>query len=165
MERILTYPGPDAAASFEAFYRDKREHLARSLVMTLGSRDLGLEATDEAFTRAYQHWDKVKTYDNPTGWVYRVGLNWARTKLRRSKREIPSIYLETAVEHFVEVEPGLDAAMAKLPEKHRSVVVLRYYMDWSLEEIATSLRIPKGTVKSRLHRAIANLQHEIGAVT
>ncbi len=165
MEGMLTYSGPDATAAFEEFYTARREHLARSLAMTLGNRDLGLEATDEAFTRAYQHWEKVRTYENPSGWVYRVGLNWARTKLRRSKREIPSIYMESAIEHFVEVEPGLDAAMAKLPEKHRAVVVLRYYMDWSLEEIAQALRVPKGTVKSRLHRAIANLQQEIGAVT
>lgn len=164
MEGTLTQSVPDAG-TFEAFYRDKRDHVARSLVLSVGNRELGIEATDEAFTRAYQHWEKVRAYENPTGWVYRVGINWARTKMRRSKREIPSIYLESGIEHHVDVEPKLEAAMAGLAEKHRSVVVLRYYMDWSLEEIATALQIPKGTVKSRLHRAIANLQQEIGAAT
>ncbi len=161
----LTQPAPDTTAAFEAFYRDKRDHVARSLVLSLGNRDLGIEATDEAFTRAYQRWEQVQGYENPTGWVYRVGLNWARTRIRRTRREIPSVYLESATESSFEVEPGLERALANLAEKHRSVVVLRYYMDWSLDEIAGALRIPKGTVKSRLHRAIANLQREIGPVT
>lgn len=149
--------------SFEDFYLDKRDHLVRSLILALGNRELGIEAADEAMTRAFQRWSDVQTYDNPTGWVYRVAMNWARTKLRRGKRELPSVYVEDIPVHQNPmVEPGLDAALASLSTKFRSVIVMRYYLDWSIEEIAEALRIPKGTVKSRLHRAIAALQVELG---
>jgi len=163
MERTVTAEPMLMGGSFEEFYRTKRDHLVRSLVLSLGNRELGIEAADEALTRAFQRWQDVQTYDNPTGWVYRVAMNWARTKLRRGKRELPSIYVEDAPFHENPiVEPGLDSALASLPLKFRSVIVMRYYLDWSIQEIAEAQRIPKGTVKSRLHRAVAALQAELG---
>ena len=163
MEGTLAAPAqPITVGSFDEFYRLKRDHIVKALVLSLGNRELGIEAADEAMTRAYQHWTNVQNYANPTGGVYRVGMNWARTKLRKSKRELPSIWVDSAVDTAHRVEPGLDAALASLSDKHRRVVVLRYYLDWSLEEISQALRIPKGTVKSRLHRALAALQDEMG---
>ena len=151
-----------AAGSFDQFYRTHYDKLARGLILSLSSRDLGIEATDEAFLRAFKHWANVQGYANPAGWVYRVGMNWARTKLRRGKREVPSLYVDSTSDQRFRVEPGLDAALESLNDKHRRVIVLRYYLDWSLEEIAEALRIPKGTVKSRLHRALKALQDEMG---
>lgn len=37
--------------------------------------------------RTFQHWDKIRRYDNPAGWAYRVGLNWATSRLRRRSRD------------------------------------------------------------------------------
>lgn len=152
-----------ATGSFEEFYDAKRPHLVRTLIMVLGNRELGIEAADEAMTRAYQRWADVQTYENPGGWVYRVAMNWAYTKLRRSKRELPSVYV-TDKPHIEDpqFEPKLDAALAALPEKYRAPVVLRYYMDWSMEDISEALGIPKGTVKSRIHRGVAALQKALG---
>ena len=164
MEGTVTVePGIALGSSFEEFYNTKRPHLVRTLVMTLGNRELGIEAADEAMTRAFQRWSDVQHYDNPGGWVYRVAMNWARTKLRRGKRELPSIYVEDAPHHEnPQIEPKLDGALATLPEKYRAPVVLRYYMDWSMEEISDALGIPKGTVKSRIHRGVAALQKALG---
>lgn len=148
--------------SFDEFYRSHYDTLARGLILSLGNRDLGIEATDEAFLRAFKHWANVQGYANPAGWVYRVGMNWARTKLRRGKKEVPSLWVDSTSDQRFRVEPGLDAALDSLPDKHRRVIVLRYYLDWSLEEIAEALRIPKGTVKSRLHRALKALQEHMG---
>ena len=166
MEGTVTVEQGISLNSFEEFYNAKRPHLVRTLVIVLGNRELGIEAADEAMTRAYQRWADVQTYDNPGGWVYRVAMNWARTKLRRSKRELPSVYV-TDKPHIEDpqFEPKLDAALAELPEKYRAPVVLRYYMDWSMEEISDSLGIPKGTVKSRIHRGVAALQKSLGEAT
>ncbi|HKY48496.1 MAG TPA: hypothetical protein VJQ79_10995, partial [Acidimicrobiia bacterium] len=57
-------------SSFEAFYRQNRQHLFRALALTLGDRDLAAEAADEAMARAYQHWRSVQSYDNQAGWAY-----------------------------------------------------------------------------------------------
>lgn len=78
--RSLHLAGSERAAdeSFTAFYRETWDQVARGLSATLGDRELAAEATDEAMARAYERWAKVRAYDFPAGWVYRVALNWAR---------------------------------------------------------------------------------------
>lgn len=145
-------------ASFEAFYRQNRQHLFRALALTLGDRDLAADAADEAMARAYQHWRSVQAYDNQAGWAYRVGLNWARSRLRKRKREILADKMPEATTEIYFTDPDLDRAVKALPVDSRAVVVLRHYMDWSTDEVARALQIRPGTVKSRLHRAMAELR-------
>lgn len=143
---------------FDAFYRRERASLYRSLALTLTDHDLAAEAVDEAMVRAYQHWRRLSRYDNPSGWVYRVGLNWAISRTRRSRRRPPVADLPMHVEQPQLPDPQLAAAVAALPTRQRAVVVLRFDRDWSLEQIAEALGVPTGTVKSRLHRALAALR-------
>jgi RNA polymerase sigma-70 factor (ECF subfamily) len=148
------------APGFDAFYRDERARLFRALALTLGNSDLAAEAVDEAMVRAYQRWNRVSSYDNPSGWVYRVGLNWGISRARRAvRRPLLHTSLVTAGPDVPDTE--LAAAVAALPPRHRAVVVLRFDLDWSLEQIATALNVPTGTVKSRLHRALAVLRENL----
>lgn len=151
-----------AAPPFDAFYRDHRAPITRALALTLGDTALAAEAADEAMLRAYQRWSRIGHYDNPAGWVYRVGLNWSRSWLRKGRR----IQLGTEVDDGVVddlADPGLAAAVRGLSVKLRSVVVLRYYLDWSTEATAAALGVAEGTVKSRLSRALEQLGEELGA--
>lgn len=144
---------------FAVFYTAHHATVARALALTLGDSELGVEAADEAMTRAYQRWATVQHYGNPAGWVYRVGLNWARSFLRKRRRTTTSPYLdEQAVDDPQPGDPRLARALAELDPKHRAVVVLRYYLDWSVDQTAEALDIPPGTVKSRLHRALNQLE-------
>lgn len=146
----------EGVPDFEAFYRRHHDGICRALSLTLGNVDLAHEAAAEAMTRAYQRWNTVGNYQNPAGWVYRVGLNWARSRLRKllrrplpAPREGPDIALG--------VVNRMDAALAQISVGQRSVVVLRYYLDWSERQIAEALNIAPGTVKSRLSRALDRL--------
>lgn len=150
-----------ATGSFEAFYETSRRHIFRALALTLGNSDLAADAVDEAMARAYQHWRTVSTFDNQAGWVYRVGLNWARSRLRKRRREVLS---EEPPERSTEVtfsDPDLERVVMSLPLEARSVVVLRFYLDWSTDEVAGALGIRPGTVKSRLHRAMNELRQQL----
>lgn len=73
----------EPADGFEVFDAEHRDAVARTLAFAFNDRELGFEAADEAMVRAYRDWAKVSTYGNPEGWVYRVGLNWGRSSLRR----------------------------------------------------------------------------------
>jgi DNA-directed RNA polymerase specialized sigma24 family protein len=145
---------------FETFYRDGYAAIARALTATLGDLDLAQEATDEAMVRAFVRWEKIRGYDNPGGWVYRVGLNWARSARRRLTRKLP--FHERHVVDAPVTDPAHYAALRDLDIGLRAVVVCRLLLDWSVDDTATALRIKPGTVKSRLHRALAQLEHNLG---
>ena len=145
---------------FESFYRDAYADIARALTVTLGDLDLAQEATDEAMVRAYVRWEKIRAYDNPGGWVYRVGLNWARSARRRLARVLP--FHERRVVDPPSSDPAHHAALRDLDISLRAVVVCRLLLDWSVDETAAALRIKPGTVKSRLHRALAQLERTLG---
>ncbi len=145
---------------FDTFFRQEADGVFRALAATLRDRDLAEEAAAEAMTRTYQHWRRVRRYDNPAGWAYRVGLNWARSRLRRRDvtRRLRPPDPERAPEPF---DDQLHEALLRLEIDQRAVVVLRYLYDWSQEQIAEALDLPVGTVKSRLGRAVARLRETL----
>jgi len=143
--------------SFEAFYRSTRPRIFRAAALALGDSDLALDATDEALARAAERWSQVGSYDNPAGWVYRVAINWARTRLRRLTRERGRLEFEPGYEQAIP-DPHLIARVMSLPINYRAVIVARFLLDWSVEETSDVLQIPVGTVKTRTHRALKRLR-------
>lgn len=146
---------------FPDFYRVHHQPVFRALAATIRDPELAREATDEAMTRAFQHWASVSTYDNAPGWVYRVGLNWARSRLRKLTREHLHDDPPDHGVHQPLPDPDVENALRALPLEARSLVVLRHLMDWSYEEIAQALDIPVGTAKSRLHRIMNDLRQTL----
>lgn len=146
---------------FSAFYRDAWPGVARALAVALGDRDLAIEATDEAMARAYPRWKKLSSYDNPGAWVYRVGLNWARSYRRRLARRPPADG-RTDVDLPPVGDPAVRAALLSLPIAQRSVVVCRLLLDWSVDDTATALGIRPATVRTRQHRALRSLNDALG---
>lgn len=147
-------------SSFDRFYRAAHGDVARAVILAVGRHELGLDATNEAFTRAWERWDDVAGYANPNGWVYRVAINWARSRLRRSWRDQHQM-LDVGYEDAVP-EPELLAAVQALPFRYRTVVVARFFFDWSIEATAQAMDLPTGTVKTRQHRALARLRKNLG---
>ena len=161
------------AMSFEHFYHHHYSKIATALSLYFGDAGVGQEAADEAMTRAYSRWNEVSAAANPSGWVYRVGQNWGRsliTRLRRRVVGVHSIGSERAAEQASAAsvmppsyDPEIDRAVAQLNPKQRSVVICRYYLDWSTAQTAAALEISPGTVKSRLHTALTTLRARVHA--
>lgn len=151
-------------SDFESFYRVAWMEVYRPLAAVLGDRDLAREAVDEAMVRAYDRWSTVRGYDNREGWVYRVAYRWAIDRLRHRRRErrfLPRFAASPHVGEVGDVEAGLGGALASLSHEQRSVVVLACVFDWSERQIADTLGIRPGTVKSRLHRGLQHLRKEL----
>lgn len=152
-----------SAATFASFYRGAYDEVYRALALTLRDPQLTADAVQEALARAYARWDEVSEFSNPVGWVYRVALNWARSGLRRRMREVlvGRPHQGLASEMPEPADPAVVRALRGLPVGQRAVVVLRLYLDWSVEEVATALDVPTGTVKSRQARAVARLREHL----
>lgn len=155
----------EAESDFEGFYRAEVDRVYRALVVTLGDRDLAREATDEAMARAYARWRKVSAHDNPGGWVFRVGLNWATSWWRKVRRERP-LFTDADAGHAWSAAPdpvgvAAFAALQAQPRAFRAVVVCRVLLGLSTVETATVLGVAEGTVKSRLARALAGMRETL----
>jgi RNA polymerase sigma factor (sigma-70 family) len=150
---------------FEDFYRAERSTVLRAVVYALDDVDLGVEATDEAMARAYERWHEVRAMTSPAGWVFRVAVNHGRNRVRRrllERRKPPPTDRDRPDVEGV-ADPALARALTRLPIDQRTVVVLRYHLDWSIEAIAEALDCPPGTVKSRLHRGLLRLESMLEA--
>lgn len=149
---------------FAQLYGSERERLVRGLAIALGDDALASEAVDEAFTRALHRWHVVGTFDEPEAWIYRTARNWATSRFRRRSRDrkfASRIARAESVEPSAP-DPELAEALHKLPSDQRNVLVLRYYLDWTIDATAEALDISPGTVKSRTSRALNELNRLLG---
>jgi DNA-directed RNA polymerase specialized sigma24 family protein len=150
--------------SFESFYAVAADRVYRALTVTLGDSHLAREATDEAMARAFVRWRKVATVENPGGWVFRVGLNWATSWRRKLRRERALTELEHGLPVMLPADvdgAGAMAALARLGVEQRAVVVCRVLFGLSTAETAGVLHVAEGTVRSRLSRAMTVLRREL----
>lgn len=152
---------PVRHGEFDEFYRSQWPEVYRPLAITLHDPDLAREAVDEAMIRAFGRWRRVRTYHNQAGWVYRVAFNWAVSQLRKRGREVHGVGPVDLPRPDAAPAVELYDALLHLDLKHRSVVVLRYLLDWPENEIARALGVARGTVKSRLSRAMTKLRKEL----
>jgi RNA polymerase sigma-70 factor (ECF subfamily) len=93
-------------------------------------------------------------------WLFQIAVNLCRDWRRRAPPEATDAADETlAAEDLERVDAGVDALrlLARLPAQQREVLILRYFQDLTEEETAAILECPKGTVKSRMHQALARL--------
>jgi RNA polymerase sigma-70 factor, ECF subfamily len=163
--RLVREGSPEATrALFERYWL-----LAwRSAYGVLGDRVLAEDAAQDAVARAF---GALERFDDsrPFGpWLKRIAVNVAIDHLRRSRRAaleddfatFRAWTLGEAADEDLELV-ALAEAVAQLGMAKRLVIVLRYWLDLPLEEIAGVLGLPVGTVSSRLHRAVAELQRAL----
>lgn len=145
---------------FDRWY--EREHAQVLAVLTVLSGDVELarEATDEAFARALERWERVAAMTSPAAWVHTVGLNCLRRTRRRARLEGALIRRRPPRSVTVDKEPDpeLWEAVRRLAPRQRLAVVLRFVGDLSEPEIAEVMRISRGTVASTLADARALLR-------
>jgi len=144
--------GPEG---FEAWYVEAQPRIVRSIWAACGDRELALDVTDEAFTRAVQHWRRVSTMQSPTGWAQAVAMNVLRRTMRRRAFEA-RLLLRRRVEETTDPTASDDDvwnALRLLPRRQREVVALRYIADFTEAETAAALGITEGAASSSLSKA------------
>lgn len=137
-----------------------REKLYRAALLTLGSESAAIDAVDEAVYKGYLGYRKLREPQYLETWLVRILINVCRDELRRRKRELAVEELpETAGEVFDALP--LKEAIRRLPAQLRDVIVLRYFTGLTLEETATALELPRGTVSTRQRKALALLKLDL----
>lgn len=152
----------DADADYAWFFRAEFPAVLRTVFLVLHDRGRAEDVTQEAFIQLLVHWRKVSRYERPDAWVRRVAIREAVRALRRER-------MRTLLEREAVAEAGpdvpdvdLDAAVRHLPVMQRSAIVLFYFEDRPISEIAFILGISDGAVKVHLHRARKRLAELLG---
>ena len=153
-----------------------RESEARVIAIALSvlrNRDDAEEVAQEAFLRAYRRYQSLRAPEKFRAWIHRIvfrlALNHRRSRLRRLKRDTlwhdslqqPSPHSSAPVVDRMMLEE-VRAAIESLPEKLRVVLLLCAVKDMDRSEVAAILRVPEGTVRSRLHLARKRLHQRLG---
>jgi RNA polymerase sigma-70 factor (sigma-E family) len=148
---------PTVVMTFEDFYATERTAVQRLAWLLTDDVDDAADVVQDAFSQVFERWDHL---ENPAAYVRTCVVNGARRRHRRRNLEVTLLRHRRTSNTPPPDDPLLDA-IGHLPMTLRSVVVLRFYEGRGETEMAALLGVPPGTVKSRLHRALAQLRGEI----
>ncbi len=162
--RVLSAAGAEGRRErFDRFARQQVDRTYRLAVLILGDQTEAEDATHDALVRAWERWPDLRDEERFEAWFGRILVNECRNRLRHRRRSpirpiavgdeaIASMPMDT----FAERE-AMRAALAAVSPDHRVVLVLRFYLDLDVAEIARRTGTRPGTVKSRLHHGLRAL--------
>lgn len=159
-------PTTERAAAFLRLADDHLDAAYRLARAILRDPTEAQDATHDAFVQAWRKWSTLREPARFEHWFDRILVNTCRDRLRSARWQAKDISAEVAIrtgDPFAQTYDRdiLATALAGLSPEHRLVVALRYFRDLPVDEIASRLDIPSGTVQSRLHYALKRLHAAI----
>ncbi len=164
-------PCTGSFATIDEVFAEHYARLVRALAISHGVDDAA-EAVQDAFAAALRQWPKIREYDDPGGWIRHVAINNLRSRRRNEARRQailrrwrrPDGQATLGADPSIEAEARLDLhrAICALPEKQRMAIALYYLAELPIAEVAATLKVSQGTVKSNLHDARTSLLAYIG---
>ena len=158
-----TLPATEAAPwprALVELYDAERVQLLRAAYLVCGSTAMAEDAVHDALVRVSTRWDSA---ERPRSYLYVAVVNAARDASRHARRTQRLGRTRTHDENPAELSlqsMALRDALARLPERQRVAVVLRFFADWEDEEIAREIGVRIATVRSLVHRGVARLREE-----
>ena len=168
MNEPASLPSVSAAAElplFEGFFEAEYTHLCKALYLLTGDPFEAEEVAQEAMTRVLERWERIRSMDSPTGYVYRTAMNLNRHRVRRIAVRARRVFdAEPSRDHSSTVGDQQDVrrAIAKISAREREALVLVDWLEMNADEAGRVLGIKASSVRVRLHRGRANLREHLG---
>ena len=166
---IVPAPRWDADEAVTALYVSSYRPMVRLAVLLVGSAVEAEELVQDSFVALHGRWWRLRDHDRALAYLRSTVVNRCRSALRHRRvvdRHLPAPLDDApSAEHAVLTRAArgeVVAALHRLPTRQREVLVLRYYGDLSEAEIATTLGISRGAVKSHASRGMAALRTTLG---
>ena len=144
----------------------KNKKMYYSLAFSLVSNEEdALEAIAQMTLQVVEKIHTLRSHEAFSAWSKTILINVCREFWRKNPRTLPideAMMVESVSGLAIEDELIVKELIVQLPEIHREVIHLRFYLDYEYKEIARILEIPEGTVKSRLSRALEILRLQMG---
>jgi RNA polymerase sigma-70 factor (ECF subfamily) len=156
--------GQGSSRSFEEFFAATYGRLVGLLFAFVHDRAQAEDVVQDAFASALLRWPVLRGYHDPEAWVRTVAFRRAIDHQRRNTRQLRALLRAGPPPPLPPVgadHVDLVRALRKLPMAQREVLVLHYVAELAVDRVAAELRVPVGTVKSRLARGRAALAQEL----
>ncbi len=140
--------------------QDRRQAMFRVACSILRSAADAEDAVSAAVESAWRHLPRIRTREALPAYLMRSVINAARDELRRRKRTVPIEPLEKVLE-APETDRGIADYVARMDEKYRLPLLLKYDEEMQEKEIAAILRLPRGTVSSRISRGLEMIRKDV----
>lgn len=147
--------------SFEQNIREYAPNMYRLALAMLRNEQDAEDAVGEAVLRAYEKRRTLRDRERFKPWIMQITANEARKIYRRNKRIVPVEDMEAYMPVFQSDSHELWDVVMGMEKAYREVIILYFYERFSVREIGAVLRIPEGTVKSRLFRGKKLLKEEL----
>ena len=148
--------GRVTVAGFDEFYRAEYAPMVRLARGLVDTSECAEEIAQDAFAQVFERWDRLEA---PGGYLRTAVVNGARSELRR--REVRRRVGLARPPQATAERDYLTDALGRLPPKRKTALVLRYYAGLSEREIAETMGVRPGTVKSLVSRGLAELREVI----
>jgi RNA polymerase sigma-70 factor (sigma-E family) len=166
----LARPGRGDAAAVTDLFRDHHLELVRLALVMVGDLDTAEDVVQDAFERLHRGWRGLRQPSSGLAYVRSSVLNGCRTVHRRAavaRKHVPWLAEQPGVRgedpaSAADDRGELAAALRLLPRRQREVLVLRYYLDLDVAEIADTLRITPSAVRATNTRGLAALARALG---
>jgi len=147
-------------ADFDDFFKSEYPGVYRAAFASCWDEQVALDATQEAFSRAFARWGRLSKEAWPGGWVMTTALNVCK---RSPSRPLPAETLNGADEPTVDSDLHVDlqAALRRLPLRQRQVLFLHYIAELPLAAVASLMGCSEGTIKTHLSRGRQSLAREL----
>ncbi|HUF97346.1 MAG TPA: sigma factor-like helix-turn-helix DNA-binding protein [Ilumatobacter sp.] len=150
----------DRQAEFAAFFELAQPRLQRALTAAYGVVD-GRAVTVDAMSWAWENWDRLQPMANPVGYLFRVGQSSIRTYSTRPISSFADPTIASPDEAFPDDDRELIDALAGLPMRQRTIVVLIHALGWSQVDVAELFDVSPSTVNAHLRRGLDRLRNEL----
>jgi RNA polymerase sigma-70 factor (sigma-E family) len=157
-----------AAVSVTDLFREHHLELVRLALVMTGDLATAEDVVQDAFERLHQRWPRLRQPEHGLAYVRSSVLNGCRSVHRRSavaRKHVPELARAAAdagPEEASADRSQLATALRSLPSRQREVLVLRYYLDLDVAEIASTMRIAPSAVRSNCSRGLATLGRALG---
>lgn len=155
--------------AFQALIHEDKENLYKMAYIYMKNEDDALEVFQETIYKALKSITTLKSNHYFSTWLTKILMNTAIETLRKKKKIVLMSHdiikdFSGAESTHPEVQIDLLEAMDSIDEKYKTVLLLRFYEDYTIGQIAEFLACPEGTVKTNIRRGLANLKQKMKGV-
>ena len=153
-------PGAQPPGDYDAFIREHQRAILNYLWRMTSDEQSAYDLAQEVFVRAWRHFDKLRSYDSPRAWLFRVATNLALSSIR-GRRALSSVDLLPSEQQPAASDPAwrvverdlVRAALDALPARRRAALILREVYGLTGAEVARALGMSEAAARMTLSRA------------